>query len=60
MGDTSCSVLKAGRGLTRLRTTGVDARSSATIDIDFDQDGVRRLVKDLCRTADLPEPWKKG
>lgn len=35
-------------------------RPMADISVGFDRDGIRRIVTDLCRTAGLPEPWKKG
>jgi hypothetical protein len=54
---------RMGGGMARVTATGYDpgsGRPLMQIGVEFDQNGVRRVIEDLCRCAGLPEPWKKG
>ena len=50
----------AGRGYSQLAVHAKKDGQDVEIKVTFGKDDAVALVRDICRAAGLPEPWKKG
>lgn len=53
---------RAPNGRTRILVHGYSPQTGGRMGMgdEFDKEQIRRMVRDLCRAAGLPEPWKEG
>lgn len=52
--------LRGRNGMTVMTVRAFDQNSGAllvSLGSEFSQQGIKKLVRDICREAGLPEPW---